>query len=454
MTETSTLFEVVCLLIITLVGLALSVHLVAIGRRLFSFSVLGLLTYLLIYPISGLSHLLRPNAASRGYYDLLAIDDSGSGMRIVVTAVGLVALAIPLLTRRVKPANLEPEPRFVDGFRSRLLLVSLGLVALSVPALMAMSRYAATLDSERIIALSGGMARIGFVSQWITWGIAFGVLFIAGAGIVRRRPALMAALIGAAVFATSAALSWTGGRAIVLMMCAPLGFALWPFLTRKIRVMLVGGLGVAFGLFVAATTVARSAAYSDAQFDLARVVDWELGRYSMIGFASEYVDSHGLLGGATIVQGVLQVPVGLLRFVGATLPFETPVSITQVSGAAILGSPELIYVVPGMSAEWYMNFGLFGVLIAFASLGALLALVDSRLEANSDPVSRLAWSYSGVLLIFCTFSSQSGAIFNYALFTGLPVFVIALWNRSRRSRLKRRALAFAERKPRGYVALS
>jgi hypothetical protein len=168
----------------------------------------------------------------------------------------------------------------------------------------------------------------------------------------------------------------------------------------------------------------RTANYSQTNFGTGSAIDWELGRFSMMGFAQDYVDKNGLLWGETFAAAVWSVPFGILKILGLARDIRLPTTITEVSGQSILGSSTLTYVVPGMSAELYVNFGLVGTCVGFFLLGRAIAFVDQRYAAASSMPLKFSLSYLGVLLIFCTISSQSGAIFNYAFFTGLPVMIM------------------------------
>ncbi|MFP5434148.1 MAG: hypothetical protein ACLGIM_13690, partial [Alphaproteobacteria bacterium] len=92
-------FEVVGLIAISAVGVLLAVHVALKQRRAISFSTLALATYVLIFPVSGIAGLLRTDERSRGYFDLENINYAGTGVRLFVCALGLFALAIPLIRR-------------------------------------------------------------------------------------------------------------------------------------------------------------------------------------------------------------------------------------------------------------------------------------------------------------------------------------------------------------------
>ena len=431
----STLIELVGLVVLLLIGIAVVLHIASARRRLISFSVLAIATYLVVYPLSGIAHLALNNSSSRGYFDLLVNSHGGGLDRLLICGLGFAALLLPILLNR-DPRRSSPTLRFTPGMGRATFAIGIVVLPVAALAVVQMVDYAQTVDATRIAALSGGMARVGFASQWITWAVSFIALgfLVRNGGVRGTIPVIVVVVLSIAVIASS--LAWTGGRAIVLMMAAPLVLALWPGIRKGARATMIVVASVAFAVFLAVTTVARSASYSGAGFSLARVLDWEVGRYSMLGYSVDRVDAVGILWGETLAEGALQVPRGLFQFAGLTLPpgFR---SVTQITGADLLGDPRLNYIVPGMTAETYLNFGVLGVVTAYFVLGWLITKVDRLLETSGDPALRLASAYLGVLLVFCTFSSQSGAGFNYLLFTGFPVVLLLVVYQLRARRQKK-----------------
>lgn len=423
--------ELIFLFALCLVGVVLLVHLITRTGRFLSFSVASVATYLLVYPVSGIAHLLQPLRGLRGYYDLAA-EPGSAAIRISIVYAGFFALAIPLTLRERRWPRVETvRPTLRSGMRGTLMLWGIVLTALALPALATIFAYSETVDSERIISLTGGLARVGFMSQWIAWGVSFVVVAIV---MVRGRKPVATATgiwVGVGAIVIAAAFSWTGGRTVVVMMASPLIIALWPWIGRQFRVLMIASLGVAFAIFAVAQTQARTVAAAASDFDLWRLLDWEMGRYSMLGYAVDRVAQKGLLGGETLIEGALQVPLGIAKLLGLDITHGLH-GITYFTAVDLIGDTSFFYIVPGMAAEWYANFGIIGVIIAFALVGTATRWINARFVRSSDPLARLALGYGGILLIFCTFTAQSGSIFNYALFTGLPVLVMAWLNTRKR----------------------
>lgn len=443
-------FELILLFTLCLIGAVVLVHLISRTRRALSFSVVSITTYLLVYPVSGIAHLLQPLRGLRGYYDLAA-EPGSAAVRISIVYAGFFALAIPLVWRERRVPKVDAvDPELRSGMRGTLIFAGLALTAVALPSLATIFAYSETVDSERIISLTGGLARVGFMSQWIAWGVSFLVIAIAIA--VRRGPRPVAQAIGLWVgmgaLAIAAAFSWTGGRTVVVMMALPLVIALWPWIGKQIRAAMLVSLGIAFAFFAVAQTQARTVAAAASAFDIGRLLDWEMGRYSMLGYAVDRVAQKGLLGGETLLEGMLQVPVGVAKLLGVDIAHGLH-GITYFTAVDLIGDASFFYIVPGMAAEWYVNFGILGVVAAFAAVGIATRWVNDRFIASRDPLARLVLGYIGVLLIFCTFTAQSGSIFNYVLFTGLPALVLGWIN----SRKKRASTSQGDREPVGSDAI-
>jgi len=270
------------------------------------------------------------------------------------------------------------------------------------------------------------MARVGFFANWFVWAAAFTAIGILTSKFSDRHPVARLSTIAVFAIAVAWSLSWAGGRAEVILMVLTLAIAVWPLLTRGTATLAVIGFGVAGVVFSSSTLARRTQQYSVQGSSLGAVLDWQSGRFSMIGFAQDYVQQHGLLYGETILSGMLAVPLGVLKLLGISDGTSNLMSITQVTGSSLLRSQDLQYIVPGMTSEWYVNFGPIGAVGVYAGLGAVIALAQQWLSRSSDLSVRLGLSYLGLLLLFCTFSSQSGAIYNYAFFTGFPVVALLL----------------------------
>jgi hypothetical protein len=412
-----------------LLGAWVAAFVAARKRTVLNFPTLSIGIYLVVYVVSGLAHLGGWSGSSRGYFDIFSRPQPDIWGPVLGSVLGLVALCAPPLWRsRKKAMPAPPSPVHLDGpSRGTLLLVGAVLLPFTLVALVTMSNYAETLDTRRIISLTDGMARVGFLSQWFTWSVSFIALALIASPRNRSQLHRVLLLAITAVLIT-VGLSWTGGRAIVFMMVLPILLAVWPLVSSRARLLLLSGLTVAAAVNLISTTVTRTAQYARPDLGFGSVLDWQFGRFSMLAFADEVADK-GLFFGETILSGALEVPIGILQILNLPMPFAPPTSITSVSGEYLLGDSNLRYIVPGMSAELWMNFGIGGVVAGYLFLGWITSWVDEQFQSTDDLALRFAWAYAGVLLLFCTMSAQSGAIYNYALFTGLPVVLLLITRR-------------------------
>lgn len=433
------LITTILLSIAGLYGAMVAVRIAVILKRIANFRSIIIAMYLVVNVASGVAHLSRLEASNRGYYDLLA-QPAGILVATLASVIGLVALCLGCMKGiRRAPQAVAPSPAILRKTAVPLFVVALAMLPLVASALAAIRTYAATLDTERIISLDGGLARLGFLSQWSTWVISFFFLAICATRIARSRLMLgILLLVSCALIVSS--LSWTGGRAIAVMMCLPLVLAIWPIL-GKLRGVLALALSVGALAYSAFLIANRTANYASNNLGLVSAIDWQLGRFSMMGFADEFVSRNGYLLGETFLSGILSVPFGILKLLGLTDGIALPRTITEVTGDHLLGSSSVTFVVPGMSAELYINFGFLGIVLGYYLLGRLVSIVDDAYASTPDMSLKFGLAYVGVLLVFCTVSSQSGAIFSYGLFTGLPVAVLIAWRISaaRRERANRSA---------------
>lgn len=422
-------------------GLIVAVRIAIVLERVANFRSIIIAMYIVVNVASGVAHLSGIETSNRGYFDLLQHPE-----RILVatltSCLGLIVLCAGCLRRLGDaPKGASASVSTLAGTGAPLFVSALIMFPAVAGALASIRSYAATLDTERIISLDGGLARLGFLSQWSTWVISFIFLALCATRIGRSRFLVVCLLLASCVVIVSS-LAWTGGRAIAVMMSLPLVLAVWAIL-GKFRLVLAIALSLAAAGYSASVIASRTANYASDNFGLVSAIDWQFGRFSMMGFADEYVSGNGYLLGETILSGVLSVPFGVLKLLGLADGVVLPRSVTEISGDHLLGSSSATYVVPGMSAELYVNFGLLGIVLGYYFLGRIIAVVDDSYAETPDIALKFGLAYVGVLLVFCTVSSQSGAIFSYALFTGLPVMVLLVW----RLRARPRDVAAESRAP-------
>ncbi|WP_104063809.1 O-antigen polymerase [Arthrobacter sp. 4R501] len=421
-----------------------------IARRLgrfLNFRTLVILNYIIVNLVSGIVHLSQVEGATRGYFDIVNASDDATFNATVGSMIGLMALCAACLHKLpaadFKPTEL-PEPWLVPGEQRFLFLTTAVMLPITIYATMQIQSYVESIEATRVIALDDGLARWSFLSNWFVWAISFlAILMISGKAGKNRIFSLI--VTAGAVMAMVASLAWTGGRSVIIVMILPLILIALPRL-RGVRWLAVPAGVVAAVSYIITVTENRSS--TDAGFNVTTWLDWEWGRYSMTGFASEYVHDNGYALGESFLAGAMSVLLGVLRLVG--LPISNPPlrTSTQMSGEYFLYSRSEVFIVPGLNAELFMNFGLVGIVVGCFVLGRITAWADSKYQASQTVLTRLAFAYVGTLLVFRTVAADSGSIYSYVLYVGAPLLVAAWYSKSTRSRHeKRQALKLKKESP-------
>jgi hypothetical protein len=403
---------------------------VAVRRtgRVFNLKSVILVNYLIVYPVSGLISLSSVNS-SHGYFSYNNLPRLSAGPALT-TAVIVNFVALGSLVVALRPGMRQvARPHEVRMSRqSRTVFVAIALV-LALPAVASVRRlssYAGMKDLSRIISLSGGMARYSYLANWLNWVIAFLLLCLL-TGKLFTSDLAKVALLTAAFAAMAVGLHWNGGRSVLVIYALPLLLAALPTLRRRAQyaVAVIAGIG---GIALATELTSKrlqGTTFGQTQSVLGQVFDWQYGRFSMQLWSYQYVHDTGFQFGRTILSGISSVPRSVTAFLGlGNLPtFGMPV--TAITGKYFLGdaSASSQYIVPGLSAEMYLNLGLVGVVVGYAGLGALVRWCDGRLDAAADFAPRLLFAYLGTLLIFQTLTASAGALVGYFFLNGLPLIV-------------------------------
>lgn len=388
--------------------------------------------------LSGIVHVLRWSN-ERGYYEVLSGQPLGASSGMVTAAwatllgscalwAGMVMPRPKILARRwrdrpsaLPAAARSPEQLYSFAASHRLTVGGAATILVAAGAFGLMRIIATTAEDVggRIIAIDGGNARFAFLAGWLPWGVTILVLVLAS----RRREAgaavwntliLIAGLAGLVVSSM-----WSGGRAEIVYTAFPLLALMLPRIAVLKWPLLVTG-AAAFVSFVLVTTSQRVGATTDPW----SFVDWQWGRFSMGAWASQYVDVHGSLEGETVWSGLLNVPLALLHFagVGVESPFR---SMVEISGFSLLGDSELIYIVPGFTAEMILNFGLGGVVIGYLILGMLASAVADAYARSTSESTRLLLAAFGSVLVFQCIVGQLESFGTFMTLAILPLW--GLW---------------------------
>lgn len=396
--------------------------------------------YILIQPVSGIVHLTRGSGGFRGYYDLLQGDARTTFMATIICVLGMVALCVACMRgwRPVRRGDAAIRHQWLS--KTEIWIICVAAALMLVPALNAfvmLTSYVAELRAARVIAVDGGLARYAFIANWLVWVITLIALLIVG----RRTPAppwITLVVVGCAVVLIAASVSWTGGRSLVLLLVLPLILTLLPRL-RRVQWFALPVAAVSSIVYLVTVSATRSnSLVHGTGVSLANWLDWEWGRFSASGFASRYVGEQGLLYGETFLRGVTAAVLAPLKLVGLPVPYLDLRSTTEITGLEILGNSDLIYIVPGLSAELYMNFGLLGILLGYYFLGRVCVTVDAWIASTSGVLERLALYFVGAVLLLRTIPMDSSAFYVFVFFTGFPLLACA-WA----ARLLRRRAAHA-----------
>lgn len=420
-------FLVTCLGIFSIAGVAVAAATARRTHRLLNFPTLVIFIYVVTNLVSGIAHLLKISDTRRGYFDTgLWLTPAQLDHVVLIQAVGLIAICSGVLwglpTGVAKGAS---QRRTGLSIRDRAILPSAIAVLLPVSlwASLQVSEHVATLGIDRIIAISGGMARYSYMSHWLVWAISLSVIWLTSRRTNNHETWRVFAL-SVGVTAIAASLQWNGGRSIILVMTLPLILVLLPRLRRSKWV--AGPVGLTIGiLYVIQISENRNTRYSGSGTSLVEWLDWQWGRFSMLGYSVKYVDDNGLLWGETFAAGAIRFVDGVLRLAGLQ-PINAELrSSTNIAAESLLNSSADIYIVPGMSAELYMNFGMAGIFLGYFVLGWLCSWADAGFVRSATPVTQLAWAYVGTLLVFRTIPVDSASAYSYLVFSGAPLLMLA-----------------------------
>lgn len=392
---------------------------------------LMILNFGVTYIVSGFAHVLEMSS-STGFYagrpGAMQGDSTGVMIASLATPLGLCGLAIGLSVRWSRDRRqVPPSEQYSMALSHRFLTLAIGTVLAGTASAAGMLvRRAVVSDAggERIIGVDGGIARYAFLASWLPWGMTLFALAL----IQRRRGAaaetwnsvVLAGTIGSIAFASS----WTGGRVDTILFSLPIVVVILPWLKRAGKpLLLLAVVGVV--AIVRVQTIGRVGTYG---FDIWSLADWQWGRFSMVAWAGNYVEVHGIVTGETLQRGLLIVPLSILHLAGVPTP-SAGRSIVELSGISLLGSDQFIHIVPGMSAELYVNFSYVGIAVGYLILGLFCGFIADRYRRASTELTRVLWGYCAMLAIFQTVNAQSGALTPRIILTGAPLFVLVALER-------------------------
>lgn len=393
-----------------------------------NFRTIVLANFLIVQPLSGIAHL-REWGSTRGYFDLLNYPDDYILQATIAAILGMVFLTLG--ARKPLPQELSPDISNKRSFWATrrdptiVLLVVLLFGPISLYGLVQMNAIAGGLGTARVIALDGGAARFSFLSHWFTWVVSLTAM-LAIYRLPRNKPHFVLFVLGVAVALIAASLSWTGGRSILIVMCLPITLFALPYL-RGVRTLAIIIGAVAFiGYAVIISEVRSSSLVSGTGVNFGNWLDWEWGRFSIVGTSLEFVRGNGFLNGQTFLAGLASVAYPILGMLGIQTGSLNLLTSTDISSRVLFGNFDSIYVVPGFTAELVANFGLFAVIPGYFLLGRAAWWVDASLRKHTGGLQEILLFYIGSLLAFRVIAADSASILFYLLYSGGPLLLVNL----------------------------
>lgn len=421
------------LLVVTaLLNVAALVYFWHRGSDGFRIRFLILVSYFLDNVLSGLVHVFGISR-DRGFYDALTGSPTGAGSGLVPASwaclLGLCALIVGLLPRRAHgPRRASTSALLSWSATHRRPALTVGIVMTLVCAAAWVKVRAVTADTQgRIIAVGGGNARYVTLSGWLPLGITLVALCL-----MKRQNTLSAHVWNALVMLGAVALmvvsmAWSGERSGLVFSVLPLLAIVWG-LTGRVRWPMLGVGVVSLSLLIWQLTQIRSAGGAGSSgVDLATLIDWQWGRFSMSAWAFRYIDLQGTVHGETLISTLLAVPDQLAHFAGVTLPYENLRTMVEITGQSFTGMSELIYIVPGYTSELIVNFGMAGVVVGYLVLGLLNAWLADLYRNSRFELQRVLIVFAATIVCLSTIVAATEAFFQELIMGGLPLFVLAWW---------------------------
>lgn len=398
------------------------------GKRLW-ISGIAMANFAVLLPLSGVVHIAQIPGVGRGYYDLMKDPSGDSALAATIISIicGGALLSGWLLADRRPKRRRQIEIGAVGARAnsplSTYLLIGFAILLLpmTIAAHNKMEAYATSNSIDRVITVPKGDATYFYLASWLPWTLTFIAVAILATRF-GRSPVFVALVTAVTVGLISYSLSWTGGRTLALLMALPLIAITVPRLGKLRIPMLVGG-SLALAAFLWQVTQARVGGRQESA-SVWSWIDWQWGRFSMVGFGHDFVAAHGHLGGQTLAFDVMNPLGAIAAFVHIPFPSVAGMSSLNIVSGSLVGDYGTTRVVPGLTTEAYMNFGYLGVIVMAFILGYLVRWVDDKYLSVHDTVGQLFWAYIGGVLILRTLPLDLQSAVGSVLFTGLPIAAV------------------------------
>jgi oligosaccharide repeat unit polymerase len=386
-------------------------------------------SYTILYVISGIAHLQRSDDGRQGFFDMTTALGPGEIINVAfVASGGLAALILGALVRLPNSAVLRRTPPLTSFDRKMVPLLVALLLPISLWAWLKLKTHVAGLEvfGGRVIQLSGGNARYAYMAHWSVYLIGLSVIWYA---LSKPRPVTARFAIVAGAIGIALSLGWSGGRADAFLSVLPIVLVLLPRARLRRPTALISGAVLAIVVYWRISSQsARRLSETNLQSGLVDWVDWEVGRFSILGWAMQYTDENGLVYGETLVNGGARLIAGFLKIFGLPAPALEQRSAQRIATEVFnRGSAgHLDYVNPSVVAEMYLNFGVLGVLGSCFLLGIASGYVDKRFISSETAIIQLLWAVVGTYITIYALITEATAPLSFLLNNSLPMVLAAL----------------------------
>ncbi len=387
------------------------------------FTTLALITYTVMYVVSGWVHSVYGGPELGYFYIKDTVDLSYVSL---VVLFGLVALIVglklkPSSTISFEAGTLRVDSTILNKERSRLLIVGLSLFVLGIYGLYQLFDLVELVLGVRRLSYGEGNARFYFMAQWASISMVFIVI---GVKAYQQEKASMDLWL--LIFATLLIVLFTlpfGGRINMVQMVAALWILVIPYLAVK-RAHVIGVFVPLMLVLVLFMTILRYSIYDNHSIELTSIVidmlDWNYGRYSMIGYAHDYTMENGLEAGRLLFADLSQLFSQLLGIQSKSDIYN----IDYIATTDLEGYRVVLYVSTGFGAQVYMDSGAVGFVLYWFLYGFSINRLQLITYSTANLYLKIALSY---LLLFMVVSwplIKFGGVFQRLMILS-PIFLLA-----------------------------
>lgn len=386
--------------------------------------------FIIYYPISAVAHLVFTGNHYRGYFDTVFYRGEFGVLALNLYALLLCVLGYLVLGWGLKLGRLRDrfgKEMYLErsGEYTYLLVAGVAFASIGLVSTTILNSYVSWEFIDREAVLAVGAARYAFLSTWLVWGVGF----IAFWNFLNRRTD-GSVYLGVFSVALVAAITvyWTAGRAIVVLLCLPIILSLGIYRPKAVlrSLPVVAGFGV---LYIAFVTSIRKQGYAIESTALSQVLDWEMGRFSMVAYSIDYVRAKGILWGSSWFDAFLTVISAPLQFLGFGQALGigfSPNATVSIIAQDLTGSLVRTHIVPGALSEAYLNLGFLGPLVVFFLAGFFLSKLELlRAKSLKFPARVFFYSYLTALLLLNFFNTTLYGFLANIVFNGFPLLVMA-----------------------------